>query len=506
MGALWDTFAGIISAIGIEQFLALLVGLSVGIVVGALPGVGPLLGVVMAIPFTFYMDPVSSMALLLGIYQGSSYGGALSATVIGIPGTPMAAATMLDGYPMALAGRASEALTLSTIGSCVGGVASGVLLILIAPELAAIALKFGPAETACFALLGLTTMGALSGKSPLKGWMMGFLGLFIATVGLDPVTGAQRFTFGSVYFDSGITLVPLLVGLFSISEVLMQIENPIRASNVNSGVAASARVFGTLLSRPINYIRSSLTGVFVGILPGVGGVTASFLSYRLALPFRKPSDPEFGKGNPDGVIASETANSAVTGGALIPMLALSIPGDPIVAVLMGGLVLQGVQPGPQMFLQHLDVVQGIFAVFLMGALLLLPLGLIYMRGIVGLLRLPLWAVMAGVLMISLIGTYAVSREILDLMMLLFFGVAGYLLRKADYPLAPLVVGFVLGPIFETNFRRTALVSQGDLIDYLSTRPISLFVLALIAVVLMMAVFKMKATRNQPESNQAVPSD
>jgi len=491
MGGIWDTLAGLIGLIEFRQVFSLITGLSVGIIVGALPGVGPLLGVVMAIPFTFYMDPVTAMALLIGIYQGASYGGALSATVIGIPGTPMAAATMLDGHPMALAGRASEAVTLATIGSAIGGVVSGVVLILLAPELASIALRFGPAETACFALLGLTTMGALSGRSPFKGWMMGFLGLFIATIGLDPVTGVQRFTFGSVYLDGGIALIPLLVGLFSISEVMRQIENPVRASNVSMGLGASGRAFGTVLKRGVNYIRSSLTGVVVGVLPGVGGVTASFLSYRLALIFKKRDDPDFGEGNPDGVIAAETANSAVTGGALIPMLALSIPGDPIVAVLMGGLVLQGVQPGPQMFLENLGIVQGIFAVFILGAVLLLPLGLVFMRGIVGMLRLPLWGIMAGVLMVSLVGTYAVSREILDLFALLVFGMLGYLLRKGDYPLAPLVVGFVLGPIFEANFRRTVLVSQGNLIDYLGTRPIALGVLVLVAVGIAFAFLKPK---------------
>ena len=254
MGAVWDTLSGLFGLMGIQQILSLITGLSVGIVVGALPGVGPLLGVVMAIPFTFYMDPVTAMALLIGIYQGASYGGALSATVIGIPGTPMAAATMLDGHPMALAGRASEAVTLATIGSTFGGVVSGIVLILIAPELASIALRFGPAETACFALLGLTTMGALSGNSPFKGWMMGFLGLFIASIGLDPVTGVQRFTFGSVYLDGGIALIPLLVGLFSISEVMRQIESPVRASNVSMGLGASTRAFGSVLSLSLIHI------------------------------------------------------------------------------------------------------------------------------------------------------------------------------------------------------------------------------------------------------------
>lgn len=484
-----DLFQLAADLIGWSELLFLVVGLSIGIIVGALPGVGPLLGVIMAIPFTFYADPVTAMALLIGIYQGGSYGGAVAATMIGIPGTPMAAATMLDARPMALDGRASEAVTLSTIGSAVGGVISALVLIAVAPQLATIALRFGPAETAAFALLGLTALGALSGNSPLKGWAMGFLGLFIATVGLDPVSGVQRFTFGSTYFDAGITLVPLLVGLFSISEVLMQVERPVKASDANSGAAASVKAFASLLVRPVNYLRSSLTGVFVGIIPGIGGVTASFLSYRMAMSFRRKDDVEFGKGNPDGVIASETANSAVTGGALIPMMSLSIPGDPIVAVLMGGLMLQGVQPGPQLFLQNADVAQGIFLIFLIGAILLLPLGLVFIRSVVRILRMPQWSIMAGVLMISLVGTYSVSRQINDLWLLIFFGLLGYVLRKAHFPLAPLVIGFVLGPIFESNFRRSVLISQGDLISYVLSRPIALSVLVCVALFLLVPLLR-----------------
>ena len=489
-----DILQTVLDLISWNALLFLFVGLSIGIVIGALPGVGPLLGVIMAIPFTFYAEPVAAMALLIGIYQGGSYGGAVAATMIGIPGTPMAAATMLDARPMALSGKASEAVTLSTIGSAFGGVVSAIMLIAIAPQLAAIALRFGPAETAAFALLGLTALGALSGNSPLKGWAMGFLGLFIATIGLDPVTGVQRFTFGSIYLDAGITLVPLLVGLFSISEVLMQTEKPIRASDSDTSASASAKAFSSLISRPINYLRSSLAGVFIGIIPGIGGVTASFLSYRMAMSFHKPKDVAFGKGNPDGVIASETANSAVTGGALIPMMALSIPGDPIVAVLMGGLMLQGVQPGPQMFLQNADVAQGVFIIFLFGAILLLPLGLFFIRGVVQILKLPQWGIMAAVLMISLIGTYSVSRQINDLWLLLFFGLLGYILRKTNYPLAPLVIGFILGPVFESNFRRTVLVSQGDLFTYLGSRPIALTVLICVAIFICLPFFKKSLLR------------
>jgi len=487
--------------IGLAQLGAILLGLLIGMVVGVLPGIGPLLGVVMAIPFTFYMEPISAMALLIGIYQGGSYGGAIASTMIGIPGTPMAAATLLDARPMALRGQASVAVTLSTLGSSIGGVLSAIILIATASYLATLALKFGPAETAAFALLGLTTLGALSGGAAIKGWMMGALGLFIAIIGRDPISGVSRYAFDTVYLESGITLVPLLVGLFSISEVLMQIENPTRAHDIDKGASASREAFRSLVARPINYVRSSLIGVFVGILPGIGGVTASYMSYRVAMLFRKKQDPEFGEGNPDGVIACETANSAVTGGALIPMLALSIPGDPIVAVLMGGLMLQSVQPGAMMFIQHSDIVSGIFLAFLVTALLLLPVGLLFIKGAVRLLRVPQWAVMSGVLLLSLIGTYSISLQIHDLTALLVFGMIGYLLRKHGFPLAPVVIGFVLGPIFETNFRRTSLISQGDILGYILERPITLAALCLALMFLIFPLISMvlgKTTAKAPE--------
>ncbi|MEM5499974.1 tripartite tricarboxylate transporter permease [Ahrensia kielensis] len=495
MSGLFDTLFMAPAFFASAAFLFLLIGLLVGIVVGALPGVGPLLGVAMAVPFTFYMDPVTSMALLMGIYQGGSYGGAISATLIGIPGTPMAAATLLDAYPMALGGHASRAITLATLASSLGGIISAIVLIAIAPALAAIAIKFGPSETAAFTLLGLATIGAMSGKTPMKGWLMGFLGLVLATIGLDPVSGVSRFTFGSVYLDSGIVLIPLLVGLFSLSEVLIQLESPVRAFDGGQRVSISLSMFRSIILRPVNYIRSSLIGIFVGILPGVGGDTAAFLSYRSALPFQRPDDEKFGYGNPDGVIASEAANSAVTGGALIPMLALAIPGDPIVAVLMSGLVIQGIQPGAAMFLNNPDVVQGIFLVFLIGAALLLPLGLFVSRGVLRVLELPQWLVMSTVLMVSLLGTYVVARQIYDLYALLAFGVLGYLLRKANFPIAPIVIGFVLGPIFERNFRRTGLISQGDMVGYLAERPITIAVLLVtLAFVILPFVARL---RNRP---------
>ncbi len=436
------------------------------------------------------------MALLIGIYQGGSYGGAISATVVGIPGTPMAAATLLDARPMALSGRASEAVTLSTIGSSVGSMVSGFALILIAPALAAIAIRFGPAEMFGFALLGLTALGALGQGSTLKAWLMGFLGLWLSTIGRDPVTGVARFAFDSVYFESGITLIPLLVGLFGISELLVQANAQARAHDAGGKVSTSIRAFKTLASRAFNYLRSSVIGTFVGILPAIGGVTASFLAYRIEM-FFTTSKEKFGQGNPDGVIASETANSAVTGGALIPMLALGIPGDPIVAVLMGGLLMQGITAGPTMFLNHADVVQGLFVVFILGAVLLLPMGLMFLRAVVAVLRLPQWLILTGVILAALVGTYAVQRQVFDLYLLIGFGVIGYGLRVLGFPLAPIVVGFVLGPVCEINFRRMMLVSQGEVVEHLSGRPIALVVFGLVAMVVVYPLVRMVWMRRRP---------
>ena len=473
----------IFQTLGITQFIALFLGLSVGIFIGVLPGLGPLLGVVLAIPFTFSLDPISSMALLLGIYQGGSYGGAITAALLGIPGTPMAAITLLDTRPMTLKGHASQAVTLATVASSVGGVIGGLVLIFVSPLIASIALNFGPSEIFSLGLLGLTCIATLSQGSMIKGVVAALFGLFLASIGSDPVTGLVRFTFGFTELSGGVSLVALLVGVFAISEVLLNIENPVIAETLTKKVGPSLSVFKTTIKKPILYIRSSLVGVVVGVVPGIGGVTSAFFSYKLAKDFSK--EPEsFGKGQEDGVIASEAANSATTGGALIPMLAVGIPGDPIFAVLMGGLLIQGYTPGPLMFLTDQDLVTGIFIVFLMGAVLLLPLGLLMIPAFVRLLKIPISLLMSGVLLLSLVGTYTIQRQIFDIWTMWLFGVVGYFMRKTGFPLAPLVIGFVLGPIIETNLRRSLILLQGNSLSFLGSRPYTLLILSIVLLVIL----------------------
>ncbi len=478
----------VFQSLGASQFLALIVGLTVGIFIGVLPGLGPLLGVVLAIPFTFSLDAISSMALLLGIYQGGSYGGAITAALLGIPGTPMAAITLLDARPMTIQGLASRAVTLATVASSIGGIIGGLVLIFVSPLLASIALNFGPSEIFCLGLLGLTCIATLSAGSMIKGIIAALLGLFIASIGSDPVTGLVRFTFGFTELSGGVNLVALLVGIFAISEVLMNIESPIVAQTLTNKVGTSMAVFKSVVKKPILYLRSSLVGVIIGVVPGIGGVTSAFFSYKLAKDFSK--DPQsFGKGQEDGVIASEASNSATTGGALIPMLAVGIPGDPIVAVLMGGLLIQGYTPGPLMFLTDQNLITGIFVVFLMGAALLLPIGLMMIPAFVRLLKIPTSLLMSGVLLLSLIGTYTIQRQVFDLWTMWLFGAVGYFMRKTGFPLAPLVIGFVLGPIIETNLRRSLILLQGNSISFLSDRPFTLGILFMVLIVLLFPLWQ-----------------
>lgn len=482
MAELLQTLIDLAATVQLNAVVALLIGLSAGILIGVLPGMGPLLGTILAIPFTFYMEPVPAIAMLLGIYQGGNYGGAITATVLGIPGTPMAAITLLDAYPMALRGKASEAVTLAAVASFFGTVFGGIILILISNALAKVATRFGPAETMALALLGLTAIAALSQESFTKGLLAGLFGLSIATIGNDPITGFTRFNFGRTELEGGVMLVSMFMGIFAVSEFLIQIEKPIRAFQATKHLGIAFSVFKTLGTRIFEYVRSGIVGVVIGSIPVVGNTTSAFLSYKLAKDFSKHPET-FGKGEPDGVIASEAANSACCGGALIPMLALGIPGDPVIAVVMGGLLIQGLAPGPMLFFTQAEALTGIFAAFLIGGMLLLPMGLASISIFIRVLKAPLSMLLASVLALIIIGTFLVQRYLFDLWALWFFGALGYAMRKTGFSLVPVVIGFVLGPIFEVNLRRTTIIMSGDFLGYILTRPIALGVLILAAIAL-----------------------
>ena len=476
----------LIAAVHLDSALAMILGLVLGILIGVLPGMCPLLGAVLAIPFTFHMSPVPAIALLLGIYQGGNYGGAITATVLGIPGTPMSAATLMDAYPMALKGRASEAVTLAAVASFFGTVFSGIVLVVVSKYLAKFAIGFGPAETMSLALLGLTAIAALSQGSMIKGLLAGLFGLSIATIGSDPLTGFTRFNFGRPELEGGVTLVALFMGIFAVSELMVQIEKPIRVFQTTDRVGIAFPMFKCLWTRLFGLIRSSLVGVGIGIIPVVGNTTSAFFSYKLAKDLSRHPE-NFGKGEPEGVIASEAANSACTGGALIPMLALGIPGDPVVAVVMGGLLIQGLSPGPTLFFTQAHVLTGIFSAFLVGGILLLPIGLLSISIFLKVLKTPLSILMAAVLALIIMGTFLIQRYIFDLWQLWLFGLIGYGMRKNGFSLVPVVIGYVLGPIFEVNLRRMTIIMQGDFFGFIMGRPVALGVLVLTAIALLFPI-------------------
>ncbi|MDW7661885.1 MAG: tripartite tricarboxylate transporter permease [Bacillota bacterium] len=447
-------------------------GTCIGIVFGAIPGLTTTMAIALFLPFTFGMAPVPAFALLLGLYVGGVYGGSITAILINTPGTPAAAATALDGYPLAKQGKALEALSLATIASFIGGIFSCIVLILLAPRLATVALKFGPPEYFAISLFGLSMVATLSSKNMMKGIIAACFGLLIATVGIDPITGSHRFTFGTLQLVAGIELIPALIGLFAISEVLTKLETIYR----DKGIGTMEKIKGKFISMKIlkanifNFLRSSVIGTVIGIIPATGVGMANWISYNEAK--RMTKDPDlFGEGSYEGVAASETANNAVTGGALVPLLTLGIPGDVMTAILLGALMIQGLAPGPKLFLERPEVVTGIYGMLALANIFMLVIGLGLINLFVKIIKVPANVLMPLVLVMCFIGSYALHNRLFDVYMTLMFGVIGYILIKAKFSLPPILLGIILGPLIEANFRRAITMSRGNLSIFFQ-RPIS----------------------------------
>lgn len=456
-----------------------------GLLIGALPGLGPLMGIILLLPAAFYLPPVAGMGLLIAIYVGGSCGGAVSAILLRIPGTPLAAATLLDGFPLAKKGRAGDAIGVAISASALGGMFGGVILIFFAPLLARIAVNFGPPEYFALAVTGLLSIAVVSSESTVKGLMTGCLGLLIAMVGTDQMSQAYRFTLGQPQLFGGFHIVAVVVGLFALSEAAFQIEE--------GGLSAKPRMekvrvgFASLfltLRHGWNLLRSSTIGTFFGALPGASGIIASFTAYAIARG-RSDGSETYGEGAVGGVVATESANNACCGGALIPTLALAIPGDAACAVLMGALLLLGLQPGPQLFSLSGDVVGGVFLAYLIANVFLFVLGIMLTPVFASVLRLRKQYLVPSVLLLSMVGVYALQSSVFDLWVAFVFGALGYVLRKFAYPLAPIVIGIVLGPIAEGDLRRSMLLSQDGLSIFLE-RPIALTILTIDLLVLIWA--------------------
>ncbi|MBP8717704.1 MAG: tripartite tricarboxylate transporter permease [Candidatus Atribacteria bacterium] len=446
-----------------SRFLFLLFGVVGGIIVGAIPGLTGSVGIILLLPFVYYLDPPTAINMLCGMFCGSMYGGSISAILISTPGTPSAAATVFDGYPLALKGEAGKAIGVATIASAIGGLISTFCLMFIAPQLARIALKFGPEEYFALMIFGLTIIASVAGKSLVKGLIAGFFGLLVATVGLDPVTGYARFSFNIPNLMRGFSTLPVLVGLFAVSEVFIQFENQILKERVIhpeqkiTNVLPSFQEFKRLLTV---IIPSSFLGVFIGIVPGTGGTIASFLAYNEVKRWSK--DPEsFGKGNILGVAAPEAANNGTTGGAMVPLLSLGIPGDAVTAVMLGALILIGIRPGPLLFKEHPEIINPIFAGMFLANVVFLILGLLCVRLFPKVLKTPDSILFPVIFVLCFLGAFSLSNTVYDMLIALVFGIIGYIMRKNDFPVAPVVLGVILGPIVEDELGRALIISHGN---------------------------------------------
>ena len=484
---------GVLHAAGDPLTLIMVfVGTFMGLVFGSLPGLTASMGIALLIPLTFTMDPVPALGVMIGCYVGGMAGGAVSAILLNIPGTPSAVMTSADGYPMALKGQAGKALGWAVVASGWGSILSWLVLVLAAPSLAALCTSFSSPEYAALALLGLTIIAAVSGKSLIKGLIAGCLGLVLSFVGVDPIWGSLRFTFKNVNLMSGIDLLPALIGFYSIPQILQSVAQENEATEEARKVKdLSLKNFMPTLreqwNAKFNIIRSSFIGTVIGIIPAAGANIAAFLAYDQAKRFSK--EPEtFGKGNYNGIIASEASNNGCCGGAMVPLLTLGIPGDAVTSVLIGGLMIKGHTPGSLLFSEHMDVVIGIFTTFFIATVFMVLIQMVGMRLFVQVLSIPTNYLNAALVILSLVGSFALRNNIFDVGVTILLGLAGYLLTRAGFPMPPAVLGLVLGTMFEREVRMSLYASHGNWGIFLS-HPVSLVLILISAGFLVSTLFQ-----------------
>lgn len=463
------------------------VGVAAGIVIGALPGLSVLLAVTILLPFTFGMDAIPGMYLLLGAYCGATYGGSITAILINTPGTPNAVCTVFDGHPLAKQGRAGDALETALVGSTVGGMLSCCALFFLAPLLASYALKFGAPEYFALCLFGLVIVICLIGNSIRKGAIMACVGLLISTVGIDSISATSRFMFGNSNLLAGVQTVALMLGVFAVAEIMVQCASAHESVAGEIGFKKAQVNFFSLLKYWKSLVKSAIIGIFIGSVPGTGGAIASFISYSVAQKQSKEAD-QFGKGSLEGVIAPETANNAVTGAALIPLLTLGIPGDACMAVLYGALIMQGITPGPSLFTEDKYWVYCIMiGLFVINIFMLLQ-GHFFARAFAHVTKIPFSVLVPCIMMFCLLGSYAIRNLIFDVAVMLIFGFLAYFLKKCDYPIPPLAIGLVLGQLTENNLRRSVTLSGGGLSIFFRS-PIALVILIATAVILVVSCYR-----------------
>ncbi|MGP4017721.1 tripartite tricarboxylate transporter permease [Saccharopolyspora sp. 5N708] len=484
MEALIGLANGFAEAFTLTNLFYVLLGVTAGTIVGILPGLGPPATIALLLPLTINLEPTTGLIMLAGIYYGAKYGGSTTSILLNIPGESASVVTTLDGYQMARQGRAGAALGMAAIASFVAGTVGVLGFTFLAPVVTAVALNIGPPEYAGIMVFALASVVLLAGDSIVKGMLSALAGLLLATVGVDIISGADRYTFGQIDLLDGIEFIALSVGVFAVAEVLVNIEQKMDRPifTVPRKLRELMPTKKDLTDSRFAMAQGSVIGFLVGALPGAGSTVASFLSYTVQRRF-SPNKDRFGKGAVDGVAAPEAANNSETGGAMIPLFSLGIPGSGTTAILLGALILYGLDPGPLLFQENPDVVWPIIASMYIGNVMLLVLNLPLVPLFASVLRIPYHLLYPGILIVSVIGVYSVRSSMFDVVLLAVFGLVGYLMRKTDVPAAPLVLAFVLGPLAERAVRQALIISQNDWSIFL-TRPVALgfLVLALLLFV------------------------
>ena len=471
-----------------QIWVGMIFGVAAGIIIGALPGLTPAVGVGLLVPLTFEMDPVVGLIMLGGIYIGAVYGGAITAILLNTPGEPGNIVTTLDGYPMAKKGEGGRALSIAAISSFFGGLFSAIVLLLMAPALARIALKFGPGEYFAVVLFGLTVIVSFSQKSLLKGIISAIIGLVLGLVGQDLIKGYPRFAFIPTLVG-GVSLIPCVIGLFCFSQGLQLIqEQKEKISEESIGKLDVFKTFKEVMGQKVNLLRSAIIGTIVGIVPGAGLAMGAVLAYNEARRFSKNKD-KFGKGAPEGIVASETANNAVVGGSLVPLLSLGVPGNAVSAIFLGGLIIQGLPIGPELFSKYRTIVYPFLIGLIIAHFLMLIMSIWFSKLFAKTLKIPVRYIAPSICLFSVIGAYSVNNNIADVWIMIFFGVLGHLMNKFGFSPVALILGLMLGPIAETSLQQALLISRGSLV-FLKT-PICILMLVLSAASVILSIFSEK---------------
>ncbi|MEK6266284.1 MAG: tripartite tricarboxylate transporter permease [Clostridium sp.] len=483
-------FAGIVAVFTLQTILLIIAGVVIGIVFGAIPGMSAAMAIALCLPISFGLGPVEGLSLLLGLYIGGISGGLISAILLKMPGTPSSIATVFDGYPMAQNGEAGKALGVGIVYSFLGGLFSILCLIFISPSIAKIAVKFSPYEYFAVGIFALTLISSLAEGSIVKGLISGLFGVSIALVGSAPIDSYKRFTFGIHDFDAGFSMLAVLIGVYAISEIISASGNKAKIQSKDI-MKFKMKGFGFTLKeffgQKWNLLRSSLIGTGIGILPGMGGGTSNILSYVAAKGQSKYPE-KFGTGIIDGIVASESANNASIGGAMIPLLTLGIPGDAVTAILLGGFMIHGITPGPMLFRTNTELVYSIFAALVVANIVMIVVLFFGIRQFVKLLQVPRNILLSVILVLCVVGAIANNNRIFDAYAMVAFGLIGYGLSKIKFPIPPVILGFILAPLIETNLRRGLMLSNGSMTPFI-TKPISAVFLLAAALSIIYSFYK-----------------